>query len=334
MTENIKNTSNENSTAKETTTATDKKTNVTNTAGTLCYLPIDELKNFREHPFKTYEGEQLKNFVASIAESGVLVPIIVRPNRLKAIPGRNAVDFGNYEILSGHNRIKAAKQLNHKNIRAEIRDVDDEKAIEIVNKTNLQQRSFEKWLPSEKSESIAQYHESIKRQGVHPDASSEVREKWDSQAKAANIYGVKKNIIEKYLNLNRLIKPLKERLDKKEFKEIPAKNIAHLSEDEQKTVNSFLSSGRYTLTLDNSKKIRKLSKSGEFDIESVEDILKEDNGGVRSKVYTVKFSIISKYFPDVPPESIESELIKALELYKAQSKSNEYDDSASEYSPD
>jgi ParB family chromosome partitioning protein len=127
-------------------------------------LPIDKLKEFEGHPFKTYEGEQLEKLAASIIESGVLIPIIVRQKKLKTIKTVTILS-GDYEILSGHNRVKAAKIAGFDKIPAEVRDVDDAEAVVIVNQTNLQQRSFKDWLESQKARSISQYYESIKSQG-------------------------------------------------------------------------------------------------------------------------------------------------------------------------
>ena len=289
--------------------------------GTIRHLPVGKLKEFKNHPFKIYEREQLEQLAASIKESGVLTPIIVRQKKIKR-DDNPTVLLDEYEILSGHNRVAASKLAGLDTIPAEIRDVDDDRAVAIVNGTNIQQRSFEKWLPSEKAQSIAQYHESIKRQGERGDltldTSSEIQNKWDSMTETGKIYGVRRNIVEKYLNLNRLITQLKKRLDKKEFGEIAAMNISHLSKDGQKTVNSLLKAKSHTLTLDNSKKIRELSKAGELTADSVEAILREDTGDVKPKSYIVKSELISKYFPNAKPEEIEAELIKALELYRSQ----------------
>ena len=297
--------------------------------GSIVQLPLDKLKEFKNHPFKTYEGEELDRLIADIKESGVLVPIIVRPIKTKR--GNNStLEWGGYEILSGHNRVKAAKAAELETIPAEIRDVDDEQAIVIVNKTNLQQRSFEKWLPSEKAQSIAQFYESIKRQGERSDLQSSTSgenqqksdDKDESRAKAAKIYGVKENIIVKYLQLNKLIPPLKDRLDMKkiDFGSVAATQIALLPENEQKIVESVLTKGEYKLTVDRAKQIRELSKDKNLTVKSVEAVLKKETEGVNDpKPYTIKPDLMSKYFVDVPSEEIEAELIKALELYRSQS---------------
>ena len=243
--------------------------------------------------------------VASIRERGVLVPVIVRPLKINYIPV-----IGRYEILSGHNRVNAAKIAELTTVPAEIRDVDDAQAVIIVNETNLQQRSFKDWRESEKARSIAQYHDSIKNQGkrqnTQTDTSAESQQSSDSYArrKTALIYGVKENIIEKYLQLNRLIEPLKNRLDGKDssFGSIAAKHISLLTK-------------KYKFTVNKAKKIR----DRELTAESVEAILQEESNPA-AKSYTVKSNIISKYFPGVKEEELESELIEALRFYREHTK--------------
>jgi ParB family chromosome partitioning protein len=298
----------------------------TDSIGIIKYLAIDELKEFKEHPFKTYTGNALDKMVASIRERGVLVPVIVRPLKIGS-PKSPVIVADRYEILSGHNRVNAAKIAELTTVPAEIRDVDDAQAVIIVNETNLQQRSFNDWLESEKAHSIAQYYGSIKSQGKQSespiDASAEIQQKSDLYArkKTALIYSVKENIIEKYLQLNRLIEPLKNRLDNKDdsFGSIASKHISLLPEKAQRIVDSALNNGRYKLTVDKAKKIRDLSKTEEFTAESVEAILQEESNPA-AKGYTVNSDIISKYFPDVKAEELEAKMIAAFQFYREHSK--------------
>ena len=232
--------------------------------------------------------------------------------------------FGEYEILSGHNRVKAAEKAGLNKIPAEIRDVDDDEAVIIVNETNLQQRNFQTdWLESEKARSISQYYESIKKQGnrsdLHPDTSVEIQQQEEqtdsySRQKTALIYCVKDNIIEKYIQLNKLIIPLKNRLDKKSdsFGGIAARNIALLSNSEQETVHSLLE--KYKLTVDKARQIRDLSKNKKFNAESVEAILKQNND-TTPKPYIIKSEFILKHLPNVPHDKIESIIAEALDQY-------------------
>lgn len=305
----------------------DEKNGSVEIVNSLQYLPINKLKEFKNHPFKKYEGERLDKLVASIKKNGILVPIIVRPYKMKTGANNPAIIFDEYEILSGHNRVEGSKIAGLDKILAEIRDVDDEQAIAIVNATNIQQRNFKDWLPSEKAESIFQYHESIRRQGersdLQPDTSPEVQEKWDSQIETAKVYGVKKNIIEKYLNLNKLIEPLKERLNKKEFGEIPAMNISYLSAKTQKLIHSVLKDEKYKLNLKIAESIKSANES-ELTAEKIKEIFnREKSNNSPPKSFTLKSEIISKYFSDIQPEQLEAELIKALELYRSQNISEE-----------
>jgi len=162
-----------------------------------------------------------------------------------------------------------------------------------------------------------------KRSNPQTETSVESQQSSDSYArgKTALIYGVKENIIEKYLQLNRLIEPLKNRLDRKDssFGNIAAKHISLLSEKAQTIIDSALNNERYKLTVDKAKKIRDLSKASELIAESVEAILQEENNPA-AKGYMVNSDIISKYFPSVKAEQLESELIAAFQFYREHNK--------------
>ena len=131
---------------KETINKTDNKTTITE-------LPVDLLVPFTEHPFRPYSGEQLWELVKSIEENGVLTPILVRP----------AKDGQQYEIISGHNRVNAARRAGLKTVPATVRELDDDAATLAMVESNLRQR--EQLLPSEKAFAYKMRYDAMSHQG-------------------------------------------------------------------------------------------------------------------------------------------------------------------------
>lgn len=128
-------------------------------------IEIEKLVPFHNHPFKLYEGQRLDNMVTSIKEMGAMVPIIVRKT-----------DSNFYEILSGHNRVNAAKLAGVDKIPAVVKgNLTDDEAMLIVIETNLMKRSFSDLLPSEKARALKEHHDALSRQGERTDLINEIR---------------------------------------------------------------------------------------------------------------------------------------------------------------
>lgn len=126
-------------------------------------IDISKLVSFENHPFKLYEGERLENMVRSIRELGVIVPVIVRPKGEE------------YEILSGHNRVNAARTAGLLKVPAIIKEnLEDEEAMLIVTETNLMQRSFSDMLHSERAAALEQHHKALSSQGKRTDILKEI----------------------------------------------------------------------------------------------------------------------------------------------------------------
>jgi ParB family chromosome partitioning protein len=296
-------------------------------------IPIEKLVDFRNHAFKKYTGDRLTRLAKSIEDSGIIQPIIVRPK------GKDK-----YEILSGHNRIEAAKLLRLTEvpavIRADLKD-DDEKAKLLANETNIEQRSFNSWLPSEKAKSIHQYYSTVKQQGKRKDlnasTSSELQEKSesDAQEKTALVYGVTPYTIELNLRLYELIDQLKDRLDAKEFGVTPARSISHISKEKQKQINSVLEEDetkeKYEITMTNSKELRDLDKQEKLTDEKIRELLSkkvklpgdnveepEDEAKSPDEYETIKMKAekYSQYFSGKSNDEISYEIVDAMDIKK------------------
>ena len=219
----------------------------------LSNLALDRLIPYKSHPFKLYTGQRFDDMVESIKANGVIVPIIVRP-----------VDDDNYEILSGHNRVAGAKEAGLETIPAIIReDLTGEEALLIVTETNLLQRSFADLSHSERAVTLSMHHEAIKKQGRRTDliqeienmvkasninaleTSSPVVTKLRTDEKIAHDYGLDRGTVARYLRINKLILPHKDRLDNGELAIRAAVTLSYLSDEEQQIADDILCSSHY-----------------------------------------------------------------------------------------
>lgn len=297
-------------------------------------IQINKLVPFKNHPFKLYEGKRFDDMCESIKENGVLVPIIVRLLE---------DDSDIYEILSGHNRMKAAKAIGLEFIPAIIRDgLTDEEAMLIVTETNLIQRSFSDLSHSERAITLSSHHEAIKSQGKRTDrikeienllknhlnisengdnqTFSQVGKKLNNVVKLGEDYGLSKNSIARYLRINKLIDALKIRLDNGEFGIVPAVEISYLSKEEQTTLNNILDENKYKVDIKKAEMLRDFSKNKKLTSDKTEKILSENlSKKQKSKSpasFKIKYNLYIKYFKEnMKQDEVESIIDKALEKY-------------------
>lgn len=290
-------------------------------------VEIDKLIPFVNHPFKLYEGERLDNMVKSIKDLGIIVPIIVRCKGEK------------YEILSGHNRVNAAKAAGFNKVPALIREkINDDEAILIVTETNLMQRSFTDMLYSERAVALFEHHKALKSQGKRTDVLKEIEtmlkadeikgeatsrllgEKFTSADKTGRSFKLSGRTVSRYLRIYNLIKELKDRLDIEEIPFFAAVELSYLAEEEQNIVESVIAKNKFKINLNKSKLLRDDSEKKKLNTEVVCSIL---SGEVYKKIkfnnpvtIKLKSKMLSKYFaPEVKKTEIEEIIDKALKLY-------------------
>ena len=229
-------------------------------------LPIESLLHYAEHPFREYTGTRLEDMVKSIAENGVLVPIIVRSAKTES---------GKFEILSGHNRVNAAREAGLNEVPAIVRDdLNDEEARLIVTETNLIQRSFADLSHSEKAAVIAMHYSALKRSKRRDDLIKEVEDllsplglkaKKSIKSSVRDVgaeYGLSKNTIARYLRVDKLISELKARLDGNDgvigdkLSMRTAVSLSYLRESEQKIVDKLLSGLMYHIDMRKAQVLR------------------------------------------------------------------------------
>lgn len=291
-------------------------------------LQIDYLVDFKEHVFKPYTGERLKELTDSIRESGVLMPIIVRP-----------LDDGKYEILSGHNRRTAAREAELTEIPAVIMyDLSDDDAKLVVTETNLIQRSFSDLLPSEKAKSLIMHYETAKHQGKRTDlidtinrqlnakpgrpkgsTSRQSGERLETDKETAKVFGISARAVSRYIKLKDLSDGLLDLLDKKQIPLLAAVELAFIPKKGQKAVEAYFADPEFVLSVDKAKELRKFASDNDDKL-TKEDVARILSGADSSPtIPTVRISskTLSRFFTNgESQEDIEDEIIKALEAYR------------------
>lgn len=305
-------------------------------------INIENLVPFKNHPFKLYEGERFSDMIESIKENGIIMPIIVRP-----------VDGQIYEILSGHNRVEAAKSAELESVPVIIReDLNDEEALLIVTETNLIQRSFTDLSHSERATVISVHHDTIKNQGRRTDLINDIEnllkndanpsknedfetfrhhgEKFNSDKKVAEKYALSSRSISRYLRINKLVKELKGYVDREDISILAAVELSYMTNQNQCDLVEILSeNSKFKIDIKKAGLLRELSKESKLTPTIIEDILsgasikKRNRASLPVQSFKLKGKLLSKYFKlGDTTEKIEAELITALEFYRAHNNSN------------
>jgi len=277
-------------------------------------ININSLIPFANHPFKLYEGQRFDDMIESIRANGVLAPIIVRPT-----------DDGNYEILSGHNRVTAAREAELETVPAIVREgLTDDEAMFIVTETNLIQRSFADMKHSERAAAIVVHYEAMKKksgyrsdllEGVEGSTWVPLAPRSRTSGKLGEKYGLSADTIKRYLRVNTLIESLKERLDNGEIALRVAVTLSYLKSAEQKTVEKQLTNGR-KLSIKIANLLRTECEKGELTKEYIKRVF--EPGFFELKVKPIKFSgqFLSEFFDEnKSAEEIEEVVAEALRAY-------------------
>lgn len=293
-------------------------------------LAIADLIPFSKHPFRLYEGERLSDMVESIRQHGVLIPILVR--RTKDC----------LEILSGHNRVNAAKLAGLEKVPGIVMEnISDDEAWIYVIETNLMQRSFSEMRHSEKAAVIAMYHSKLFSQGKRNDiirelkrlenpnqdedytTSAQSEQKLTSRDFVAQAYGLDRNTVARYLRVFQLTANLKLRLDAGEIGFIASVTLSFLSEQEQFELDKCIELNRFKVDGKKANLLREYSENRNLDEEKIYLILSGEIGKKPkpNRTPTVKVSkkIYTQYFrPEQSPKEIQAIVEKALSLYFSQ----------------
>lgn len=281
---------------------------------TVVDIPISEISDFPNHPFKVRMDEAMMEMAGSIKRYGVLVPCMVRPK-----------EGGGYEMVSGHRR-KMASELAQKNtMPCLVRDLTDDEAIIIMVDSNLQRESI---LPSEKAFAYKMKLEAMKRQAGRPskDNSATVlqnfRGKTSRELLAENSPDSHEQI-RKLIRLTNLIPPLLEMVDEGKIAMRPAVELSYLPENEQTMLHEMMELEDCTPSHAQTIKMRQFSESGKLTEEVILSIMQEEKPNQKEQ-FRMPRERISKYFPTgTPAQKIEDTIVKALDMYYKRQRSME-----------
>ena len=266
-------------------------------------IPVSKIHPFEGHPYKVLDNEEMNNLIESIQQKGVISPIVVRPLE-------NTED--EYEIISGHRRLRASVKAGLETVPAFIYAVNrDEPAIILVD-SNLQREQI---LPSGKAFAYKLKLEAIKRQGERTDLTSDqVGRQLESAELIANKSDDSKTQVRRYIRLTNLIPELLELVDEEKIALTPAVELSYLSDEEQYSLLGTIEEEDRTPSLSQAVRFKKLSQAGELSDESIETIMQEDKAN-QKPMFKVSMERLQKVAPKVKDKDFEDFVLKACEHY-------------------
>ena len=273
-------------------------------------IPIGELFPFKNHPFKVLDDEAMTRTVESIAQYGVLAPLIARPR-----------PEGGYEIISGHRRQHAAQLAGLDALPVIVRQMSDDAAVILMVDSNLQREHI---LPSERAFAYKMKLDAIKNQGARSDlTSTQVAQKL-SVEKVGDDAGVSKDTIRRFIRLTNLIPELLDMVDEKKISFNPAVELSYLDENQQRVFLEAMDGTQNAPSVSQAQQLKKMAQCGEFTYEKAFDILGQEKKSEQDTV-TIKNDILRKYFPrSYTPRQMEDVIIKLLEQWqRRQQRQNE-----------
>ena len=274
-------------------------------------IPIDALHPFTNHPFKVLDDEAMTRTVESIAQYGVLAPLIARPRP----------DGDGYEIISGHRRQYAAKLAGLDTLPVIVRQMSDDAAVILMVDSNLQREHI---LPSERAFAYKMKLEALKNQGARSDlTSTQVAQKL-SVEKVGDDAGVSKDTIRRFIRLTNLIPELLDMVDEKKISFNPAVELSYLDESQQRDFLEAMDGTQNAPSVSQAQQLKKMAQRGEFTYEKAFDILGQEKKSEQDTV-TIKNDILRKYFPrSYTPRQMEEKIIQLLDAWqKKQQRRNE-----------
>ncbi len=267
-------------------------------------LDISKLVPFKNHPFKVIDDEAMLRTTESIAQYGVLTPLIARPK-----------EYGTYEIISGHRRAHAAASAGLTHVPVLVRQMDDDAATVLMVDSNLQRESI---LPSERAFAYKMKMEAMKHQGSRSDLTSgQVVSKFKrTTEEIAEGTGESYKQVERYIRLTKLVPELLDLVDQKKISFNPAVELSYLRPGEQRIFMEAMEEVQAAPSLSQAQRLKKLSQTGEFYPESVREIMNEVKKGDLERV-TFRNEQLRKYFPkSYTTQQMQDTIMKLLEQWQ------------------
>ncbi|RGB79784.1 ParB/RepB/Spo0J family partition protein [Faecalibacterium prausnitzii] len=275
-------------------------------------IPIDALHPFTNHPFKVLDDEAMTRTVESIAQYGVLAPLIARPRP----------DGDGYEIISGHRRQYAAKLAGLDTLPVIVRQMSDDAAVILMVDSNLQREHI---LPSERAFAYKMKLEALKNQGARSDLTSpQVAAKFRSDDAVAKDQGISGDTVRRYIRLTNLVPELLDMVDEKKIAFNPAVELSYLDESQQRDFLEAMEDTQNAPSLSQAQQLKKMAQQGEFSYEKAFDVMGQEKKSEKDTV-TIKNETLRKYFPrSYTPKQMEEKIIQLLDAWqKKQQRRNE-----------
>lgn len=260
-------------------------------------LPLDELKLFKDHPFKVMEDEEMERLKESIRESGVLIPALARPTE------------SGYELISGHRRLAACRALGMSTMPVIVRNLTDEEAIITMVDSNLQREHI---LPSEKAFAYKMKMEALSHQGK---TSRQVGEKW-SVSQISEAGNDSERQIHRYIRLTNLIPDILKLVDEGRIALTPAVELSYLNSHEQNALYQIMDCDEVTPSLSQAQRLRKLSEDYTLTDSGISQIMSEIKGN-QKEYLKIEAAPLKRYFPPgTTAKQMQTTMIRAMEFYR------------------
>ena len=266
-------------------------------------IRLSELVPFKEHPFKVIDDEAMLRTTESIAQYGVLTPLIARP-----------LEDGGYEIISGHRRAHAAELAGLTEVPVLVRRMDDDAATVLMVDSNLQRENI---LPSERAYAYKMKLEAMKHQGERTDLTSgQLGPKLRSDEQLAQEAGESRKQVQRYIRLTNLIPELLDLVDQKQISFNPAVELSYLKPEEQEMFLQAMDEVQAAPSLSQAQRLKKLSQEGGFTMDAAREIMNEVKKGDLERV-TFRNEQLRKYFPrSYTTQQMQSTILKLLDQWQ------------------
>lgn len=267
-------------------------------------ISISELVPFKDHPFKVVDDEAMLRTTESIAQYGVLTPLIARP-----------LEGGGYEIISGHRRAHAAEMAGLTEVPVLVRQMDDDAATVLMVDSNLQRENI---LPSERAYAYKMKLEAMKRTAGRPSKEnvSQLGTQKRSDQIMAEELGESRNQIQRYIRLTNLIPELLEMVDQKQISFNPAVELSYLAPEEQEIFMQAMDEVQASPSLSQAQRLKKLAQEGNFTMDAAREIMNEVKKGDLERV-TFRNEQLRKYFPrSYTTQQMQDTIIKLLDQWQ------------------
>ena len=265
-------------------------------------IPLSELHPFEGHPFRVVDDEAMTRTMESIAQFGVLAPLLVRPD-----------PDGGYEIVSGHRRCHAAELAGLETVPAIVREMDDDAAIIAMVDSNLQRETI---LPSERAWAYKMKLDAMKHQGARTDLTSAQVAPKLSTAVIGEAAGMSKDTVKRYIRLTNLIPELMDMVDERKMAFNPAVEISYLTREEQANLLSAMDYAQATPSLSQAQRLKKLSQAGGCTLEAMCGVMNEVKKAEIDRV-VFKANDLRKYFPkSYTSQQMEDTILRLLEQWQ------------------